>query len=606
MNMKKNFLTMLLALALCSSTFAQWKPAGDKIKTSWGEQLDPKNVLPEYPRPIMERSDWKNLNGLWKYAITKKGDPTPAAYQGDILVPFAVESSLSGVGKMINEKEELWYQRTFDVPSAWRGKQILLHFGAVDWKAEVWVNDVKVGEHTGGFTPFYFDITSVLNKGNNDLVVKVWDPSDRGEQPRGKQIANPHGIWYTPVTGIWQTVWLEPVATQYITNLKTTPDIDNNSVKVEVAANTTSADKVEVKVFDGKNLVAKGAALNGVPVELAMPANAKLWSPDSPFLYNMEVTLYKDGKAIDQVKSYTAMRKYSIRKGQNGITRLQLNNKDYFQFGPLDQGWWPDGLYTAPTDEALVYDLKKTKDFGYNMVRKHVKVEPARWYTHCDQLGLIVWQDMPNGGPSPQWQARNYFNGTEVIRSAAFEANYRKEWKEIIDCLYSYPSIAVWVPFNEAWGQFKTPEIVAWTKEYDPSRLVNPASGGNHYTCGDILDLHHYPGPNMFLYDPRRATVLGEYGGIGLVVEGNTWVNDKKNWGYVKFNTSDEVTNEYIKYGKHLLELIRKGFSAAVYTQTTDVEGEINGLMTYDRKVIKMNEAKVREINQQICNSLNK
>ena len=606
MNMKKNFLTMLLALALCSSTFAQWKPAGDKIKTSWGEQLDPKNVLPEYPRPIMERNDWKNLNGLWKYAITPKGTPAPAAYQGDILVPFAVESSLSGVGKMINEKEELWYQRTFDVPSAWRGKQILLHFGAVDWKAEVWVNDVKVGEHTGGFTPFYFDITSVLNKGNNDLVVKVWDPSDRGEQPRGKQIANPHGIWYTPVTGIWQTVWLEPVATQYITNLKTTPDIDNNSVKVEVAANTTSADKVEVKVFDGKNLVAKGAALNGVPVELAMPANTKLWSPDSPFLYNMEVTLYKDGKAIDQVKSYTAMRKYSIRKGQNGITRLQLNNKDYFQFGPLDQGWWPDGLYTAPTDEALVYDLKKTKDFGYNMVRKHVKVEPARWYTHCDQLGLIVWQDMPNGGPSPQWQARNYFNGREVIRSAASEANYRKEWKEIIDCLYSYPSIAVWVPFNEAWGQFKTPEIVAWTKEYDPSRLVNPASGGNHYTCGDILDLHHYPGPNMFLYDPRRATVLGEYGGIGLVVEGNTWVNDKKNWGYVKFNTSDEVTNEYIKYGKHLLELIQKGFSAAVYTQTTDVEGEINGLMTYDRNVIKMKEAKVREINQQICNSLNK
>ena len=604
--MKKNFLTILFVLALCSSTFAQWKPAGDKIKTSWGEQLDPKNVLPEYPRPIMERNDWKNLNGLWKYAITPKGTPAPAAYQSDILVPFAVESSLSGVGKMINEKEELWYQRTFDVPSAWRGKQILLHFGAVDWKAEVWVNDVKVGEHTGGFTPFYFDITSVLNKGNNDLVVKVWDPSDRGEQPRGKQIANPHGIWYTPVTGIWQTVWLEPVATQYITNLKTTPDIDNNSVKVEVAANTTSADKVEVKVFDGKNLVAKGPALNGVPVELAMPANAKLWSPDSPFLYNMEVTLYKDGKAIDQVKSYTAMRKYSIRKGQNGITRLQLNNKDYFQFGPLDQGWWPDGLYTAPTDEALVYDLKKTKDFGYNMVRKHVKVEPARWYTHCDQLGLIVWQDMPNGGPSPQWQARNYFNGTEVIRSAASEANYRKEWKEIIDCLYSYPSIAVWVPFNEAWGQFKTPEIVAWTKEYDPSRLVNPASGGNHYTCGDILDLHHYPGPNMFLYDPRRATVLGEYGGIGLVVEGNTWVNDKKNWGYVKFNTSDEVTNEYIKYGKHLLELIQKGFSAAVYTQTTDVEGEINGLMTYDRKVIKMNEAKVREINQQICNSLNK
>lgn len=606
MNMKKNFLTMLLALALCSSTFAQWKPAGDKIKTSWGEQLDPKNVLPEYPRPIMERNDWKNLNGLWKYAITPKGTPAPAAYQGDILVPFAVESSLSGVGKMINEKEELWYQRTFDVPSAWRGKQILLHFGAVDWKAEVWVNDVKVGEHTGGFTPFYFDITSVLNKGNNDLVVKVWDPSDRGEQPRGKQIANPHGIWYTPVTGIWQTVWLEPVATQYITNLKTTPDIDNNSVKVEVAANTTSADKVEVKVFDGKNLVAKGAALNGVPVELAMPANAKLWSPDSPFLYNMEVTLYKDGKAIDQVKSYTAMRKYSIRKGQNGITRLQLNNKDYFQFGPLDQGWWPDGLYTAPTDEALVYDLKKIKDFGYNMVRKHVKVEPARWYTYCDQLGLIVWQDMPNGGRGPaEWQMHKYYDGADAIRSAKSEANYRKEWKEIIDYLYSYPSIGVWVPFNEAWGQFKTPEIAAWTKEYDPSRLVNPASGGNHYTCGDILDLHNYPGPNLYLYDPTRATVLGEYGGIGMALKGHLWLADK-NWGYVKFNTPEEVTNEYIKYADHLLELIEKGFSAAVYTQITDVEEEVNGLVTYDRKVIKVDEPKIKAINQKICNSLNK
>lgn len=607
MNMKKKILAMLFALALCSPTFAQWKPAGNKIKTTWGEQLDPNNVLPEYPRPIMERNDWKNLNGLWNYAITTKGAPAPNAYQGEILVPFAIESSLSGVGKTLNEKQELWYQRTFDVPSTWRNKEVLLHFGGVDWKAEVWVNDVKVGEHTGGFTPFYFDITSVLNKkGSNQLTVKVWDPTDRGEQPRGKQINNPHGIWYTPVSGIWQTVWLEPVAAQYIANLKTTPDIDKNTVKVEVASNATSSDKVEVKIFDGKNLVAKGAALNGVPVELSMPEGAKLWSPESPFLYNMEVTLYKDGKPVDQVKSYTALRKYSFRRGQNGITRMQLNNKDYFQFGPLDQGWWPDGLYTAPTDEALLYDLKKTKDFGYNMVRKHVKVEPARWYTHCDQLGLIVWQDMPNGGPSPQWQARNYFNGTEVKRSAASEAIYRKEWKEIIDYLYSYPSIAVWVPFNEAWGQFKTPEITAWTKEYDPTRLVNPASGGNHYTCGDILDLHHYPGPNMFLYDPRRVTVLGEYGGIGLVLEGHTWIKDKRNWGYVKFNTPEEVTKEYTKYANHLLELIQRGFSAAVYTQTTDVEGEINGLITYDRKVIKVDEAKIRAINQKVCNSLNK
>ena len=604
--MKKNFLAVLFALALCSPTFAQWKPAGDKIKTPWGEQLNPKNVLPEYPRPIMERHEWKNLNGSWNYAITKKGEAAPGNYQGEILVPFAVESSLSGVGKRINEHQELWYQRTFDVPSSWKGKQILLHFGAVDWKADVWVNDVKVGEHTGGFTPFYFDITSALNKGNNQLVVKVWDPADRGEQPRGKQVERPEGIWYTPVTGIWQTVWLEPVAAQHIAHLKTTPDIDKKTVKVEVTTNVCSPDKVEVKVFDGKNLVAKGAALNGVPVELTMPEDVKLWSPESPSLYDMEVTLYKDGKAIDQVKSYTALRKFSTHKDKNGITRLQLNNKDYFQFGPLDQGWWPDGLYTAPTDEALVYDLKKIKDFGYNMVRKHVKVEPARWYTYCDQLGLIVWQDMPNGGRGPaEWQMHKYYDGADAIRSAKSEANYRKEWKEIIDYLYSYPSIGVWVPFNEAWGQFKTPEIAAWTKEYDPSRLVNPASGGNHYTCGDILDLHNYPGPNLYLYDPTRATVLGEYGGIGMALKGHLWLADK-NWGYVKFNTPEEVTNKYIKYADHLLELIEKGFSAAVYTQITDVEEEVNGLVTYDRKVIKVDEPKIKAINQKICNSLNK
>ena len=606
--MRRIIIFSFLFILFVIESSAQWKPVGDKIKTDWASQLNFANVLPEYPRPIMKRNDWKNLNGLWNYAIINKGEHLPTKFEGQILVPFAIESSLSGVGKKINEKQELVYQRSFKVPSVWKGKQVLLHFGAVDWKTDVWVNGVKVGSHTGGFTPFSFDITAALSaEGNNLLLVKVWDPTDKGSQPRGKQVSNPKGIWYTPVSGIWQTVWMEPVAGKHIENLRITPDVDRNRLIVKAELNLECpSDIVEVNVYDGSQLVATGKSINAEGVEVFMPRNVRLWTPDSPFLYTLKVVLKSGGRVVDKVDSYAAMRKYSTRRDADGIVRLELNNEPLFQFGLLDQGWWPDGLYTAPTDEALVYDLKKTKDFGYNMVRKHVKVEPARWYTHCDQLGLIVWQDMPNGGPSPQWQARNYFNGTEVIRSAASEANYCKEWKEIIDCLYSYPSIAVWVPFNEAWGQFKTPEIVAWTKEYDPSRLVNPASGGNHYTCGDILDLHHYPGPNMFLYDPRRATVLGEYGGIGLVVEGNTWVNDKKNWGYVKFNTSDEVTNEYIKYGKHLLELIQKGFSAAVYTQTTDVEGEINGLMTYDRKVIKMNEAKVREINQQICNSLNK
>ena len=317
----------------------------------------------------------------------------------------------------------------------------------------------------------------------------------------------------------------------------------------------------------------------------------------------MEVKIYRNGEVVDRVRSYAAYRKYSVRRDEQGIARLQLNNRDCFQFGPLDQGWWPDGLYTAPTDEALLYDLQKTKDFGFNMVRKHIKVEPARWYAHCDRLGLIVWQDMPSGGPSPEWQMTKYFHGREVERSEVSAANYRKEWKEIIDALYSYPCIGMWIPFNEAWGQFDTKEIAAWTKAYDPSRLVNPASGGNHYLCGDVLDLHHYPGPRLYLYDPLRPTVLGEYGGIGFAMPGHLWFPDR-NWGYVQFNTSEEVTAQYEAYAEQLLQLISRGFSAAVYTQTTDVEGEVNGLITYDRKVVKIDEPRVREANRRICNSL--
>ena len=317
----------------------------------------------------------------------------------------------------------------------------------------------------------------------------------------------------------------------------------------------------------------------------------------------MEISLFAANKLVDKVKSYAAMRKYSTKRDRNGIVRLQLNNKDLFQFGPLDQGWWPDGLYTAPSDEALIYDIQKTKDFGYNMIRKHIKVEPARWYTHCDRLGIIVWQDMPSGDKNPEWQNRKYFEGTEVKRSVESEAMFRKEWKEIIDCLYSYPCIGTWVPFNEAWGQFKTSEIAEWTKQYDPSRLVNPASGGNHYACGDMLDLHNYPGPEMYLYDAQRATVLGEYGGIGLVLKEHIW-EPNRNWGYIQFNTSKEATDEYLKYADMLKEMIFRGFSAAVYTQTTDVEVEVNGLMTYDRKVIKLEEQRLKKVNIEICNVL--
>lgn len=602
----KSKILLLLSLAISASTLsAEWKPAGDKIKTKWAESLDPQNVLPEYPRPIMERNEWSNLNGLWEYAIRPVGEAEPNKFDGDILVPFAVESSLSGVQKTLGEKNELWYKRSVTIPSEWKDKNVILHFGAVDWKAEVFLNDIKIGEHTGGYTPFSFDITPYLKSGEQKLVVKVWDSTDQGYQPRGKQVKRPEGIWYTPVSGIWQTVWIEPVNKKHINSVVTKADIDKNILDVNVCTqNTCVSDVIEVILKDEGKVVSSAKFVPGQNVSLSVP-NAKLWSPDSPFLYDLEVKLYEKGTLQDTVKSYAAMRKVSTRKDGNGYVRLQLNNKDIFHFGPLDQGWWPDGLYTAPTDEALKYDIIKTKDLGYNMIRKHVKTEPMRWYTHCDKIGILVWQDMPNGDRSPHWEMHRYFDGKENVRSFESENNFRKEWKEIMDYIMPYPSVVVWVPFNEAWGQFKTVEIVEWTKNYDPSRSVNPASGGNHYKTGDILDYHKYPDPKLMMMDTERATVLGEYGGIGLPMKDHLWQKDR-NWGYVQFKNEKEVTDEYVKYADALLKIIDQGIAGAVYTQTTDVEGEVNGLMTYDRKVIKVEEARMKEINTKVCNSLNK
>lgn len=600
----KTFLLLIILLFSSVSSFAQWKPAGDKIKTVWAEKIDPNNVLPEYPRPIMERDKWQNLNGLWDYAILPMGQQEPQTFDGKILVPFAVESSLSGVQKELGKEKELWYRRTFTIPSDWKSKNVILHFGAVDWKAEVYLNNIKIGSHTGGYTPFCFDVTPFLTSGNQKLVVKVWDPTSDSSIPRGKQVTNPNGIWYTPVSGIWQTVWLEPVNNKHIVGITPIANIDNNNLKVKVCTkNTESSDIVEVKLKDNNKVIASAKGVVGQTLDIAIP-NAKLCSPESPFLYDLDVTLIERGKSVDKVSSYAAMRKVSKKRDANGIIRMQLNNKDIFHFGPLDQGWWPDGLYTAPTDEALKYDIVKTKDFGYNMIRKHVKVEPARWYTHCDRLGILVWQDMPNGDQGPHWDMHHYFDGKEVTRSIESEQNFRKEWKEIMDYLMPYPSIAIWVPFNEAWGQFKTQEITEWTQYYDPSRLVNPASGGNHYLkVGDILDFHKYPSPEMMMYDNERITVIGEYGGIGMPLTDHLWQPDK-NWGYVQFKSAKEVTDEYVKYGRQLLNLVKSGISGGVYTQTTDVEGEVNGLITYDRKVIKVEEDRIRKINQEIINSL--
>ncbi len=601
--MKYNAL-MIIAMLVSSAAFAQYAPAGDRIMTDWASQVSPDNALPEYPRPMMVRSDWQNLNGLWQYAITLKGEKAPKNYDGDILVPYCIESALSGVQKEVGGDNVLWYSKSFSVPSKWKNGRVLLHFGAVDWMTDVWINGVKVGSHTGGYAPFTFDITQALQSKGNEIVMRVWDPTDASYIPRGKQVRKPSGIWYTSVTGIWQTVWLESVPEDYIQNVVSTPDLEKATVKVDVDfTNPTNNDLYQVDVLYEGKVVASGKSINGQPVEVNMPEDFLLWTPDHPFLYDLNVKVLRKGKQIDAVQSYFAMRSFGTQRDANGIVRLALNGKPIFQYGPLDQGWWPDGLYTAPTDEALAYDIQKTKDFGFNMIRKHVKVEPARWYYHCDRLGMIVWQDMPSGDRGPGWHTTEYFQGPESMRSLESEENYKKEWTEIITSLKSQPCIGVWVPFNESWGQFKTMEIVEMTKKLDPTRLVNPASGGNFYLTGDILDLHHYPDPKMVLYDPTRATVLGEYGGIGRKVDGHTWVKDQ-GWGYVEFDTEEKVTGTYVEYANKLYNMISQGFSAAVYTQTTDVEVELNGLMTYDRKVIKLDEKRLHDINNKISHAL--
>lgn len=602
--MRKTIPAIIAICAFACAGFSQWKPAGDKIKTEWADKVDPQNVLPEYPRPIMERPQWLNLNGLWDYAITKKDAPLPKTFDGKILVPFAIESSLSGVGKTIKADQSLWYERKFQIPEDWKGKNVLLNFGAVDWKAEVFVNGNKIGEHTGGYTPFSFNITKNLKDGENSLAVRVWDSTGNG-LPRGKQLDKPRGIFYTSVSGIWQTVWLEPVSASHISGLKITPDLDSSSFDIKVDSDDKSA-TATIKVLDNGKVVAQTTAAANKTANIPVK-NPKLWWPKSPFLYDLEITLSnKGGERVDSVKSYAAMRKFSIAKhGRFGGVDFTLNNKKFFTFGPLDQGWWPDGLYTAPTDEALKFDIQRTKDLGFNSIRKHVKVEPARWYTHCDRLGMVVWQDMPSMfGEGDGWQPRGFFQGEERTVSKKFEETYRKEWKEIMESLHSYPCIAIWVPFNEAWGQFKTKEITEWTKSMDPSRLVNSASGGNYFDCGDIVDSHDYGNPIMYMFNNQKVNVVGEYGGIGCAVDGHLWVKDK-NWGYGKMRSQEEVTKRFVELTNRFIDMTKYGCFGAIYTQTTDVEIEVNGLFTYDRKVLKVDEEKVREVNQKLSNIFN-
>lgn len=594
---------MLAAALLLCATDAQtglWKISGEKIKTPWAEKVNPLNPLPEYPRPQMVRNDWKNLNGLWDYAVTGLNEARPAAFQGKILVPFAIESALSGVGKTVGPDKALWYQTKFIVPATFKKKNVILHFGAVDWSSEVFVNGVKAGSHKGGYDPFWFDITSFLKgSGQQVLELKVIDPVDKGPQPRGKQVLSPGGIWYTSVTGIWQTVWIEAVPKSYVESIKITPDIDNQNLTVDARiTGQLQGDMIHVTAREGERIISEKESAPGSIIILPV-TNPRLWSPGDPFLYDLKISIIRNGKPVDEVKSYFAMRKISLAPDENGVLRMMLNNKFYFQYGPLDQGWWPDGLYTAPTDEALLFDIVKTKEMGFNAIRKHVKKEPDRWYYHCDKTGMLVWQDMPSGDlGGHRWNDRpGMEGGNDKVRSGESEAIYRTEWNAIIEALYNHPCIVVWVPFNEAWGQFKTPEITAWTMQKDPTRLVNSASGGNFHQVGHILDMHNYPGPVMprpEIFGSKQAIVLGEFGGLGLPLEGHTWL-DKNNWGYRSFRDADTLFMTYDSYLNQIVPFIERGMSAAIYTQTTDVEIECNGLMTYDRKVIKVPEKKLKE-----------
>jgi hypothetical protein len=560
------------------------------MKTRWAKDVSNTLPHPEYPRPQLVRENWVNLNGWWNYGIGPADGGGPDMWPGKILVPFPIESQLSGVQLRITPQQKLWYGRQFPKPALKAGERLLLHFGAVDWHTIVYINGKRVGEHKGGYDPFSFDITDALTSdAQQTITLSVWDPTNEQRQPNGKQRLKPGGIFYTPVTGIWQTVWLEPVSQSHIQSLKITPDIDASSVRIDVQAQSPDSDAqaIVTVLADGKVVTEKTIGIfhgKGNAV-LSLPA-ARLWSPENPFLYDLKVA-FKTTRGNDEVTSYFGMRKSSLVKDQWGMTRMALNNKPYFQIGPLDQGWWPDGLYTAPTDEALRYDIEMTKKLGMNLARKHVKVEPARWYYWADKLGLLVWQDMP----STTGIVRVH-DAEDLLFKPDEAAQFKAELKAMLDALINAPSIIVWVPFNEGWGQHKTNEILKWVKQYDPTRLVDGPSGWLDRGYGDLYDIHRYPGVSMFPPQENRATVLGEFGGLGLIVKDHLWIADR-NWGYQQFDSQDKLQARYGELMRELKPAIQAGLSAAIYTQTTDVEIEVNGLMTYDRDIVKFDAAQL-------------
>lgn len=578
------------------------------IHTRWRDKVDSNNVLPEYPRPqLVRENNWLNLNGIFDYVITKMGSKWPDKFTGKILVPFCIESELSGVGKPLMPGELLWYRKKFTLPEKFEGKRILLHFGAVDWKAKVYMNGSLVGGHTGGYCPFTIDITNNLSDGENELIVSVYDPTDEGWQQRGKQVLNPHGFWYTATSGIWQTVWVEAVNENYISNLKLTPNIDK--CRVNVMADIVGEGELSAKITDGGKTVFEGEinASQFIPIE-----NPVYWSPENPHLYDIELTLADADGNKDVIKSYFGMRKFSVGEDENGVPRLMLNNKPYFQKGLLDQGYWCESLLTPPTEEAMIYDIKKMKEMGFNMLRKHIKVEPARWYYLCDKMGMIVWQDMISGGQYigtvtagilPLLKIKldddNYKRFKRSNPQA--RADFKRELFEMIDSLYNFTSIGCWVVFNEGWGQFDAADIYARVKAYDSTRVIDHASGWYDQGCGDLNSIHKYVLKVKCPKLDKRPFVLSEFGGYSRICQGHTF-NEKKSFGYKMYKTEQSLTAAYKKLMENeIMPLIGKGLSATVYTQVSDVELEVNGIMTYDRELVKLDEKTVKEINDRLC-----
>jgi hypothetical protein len=539
----------------------------------------------------MRRDEWRSLNGLWDYAVVSH-DAIPTGYDGKILVPFPIESALSGVGDTVGASRTLWYRRRFAVPDAWSGKRVLLHFEAVDWETQVWLNDRKVGNHRGGYDPFTFDITGFLIPvGPQELTVAVWDPTDAGTQARGKQVRDPGGIFYTSVTGIWQTAWLEPVPQTAIADLVVSSDVASGSVTVAVRGDgVEGGDQVRLEVLEGGQAIASASGAVDAPVDVRV-AQPRLWYPDDPFLYDLRIELLRDGAVVDQVESYFGMRSISVGRDVDGLTRLLLNDRFVFQSGPLDQGYWPEGLYAAPTEEAMVYDLQMIQAMGFNMLRKHVKVEPRTFYSWCDRLGILVWQDMPNANIPLESR------GSDVPTDSAATAQFELELRRLIETHRNHPSIIMWVPFNEGWGQYDTERIVDLVRAVDPTRPVNQASGWIDRGFGNVVDRHSYPAPNPPQPESWRAAVLGEFGGLGFNVADHMWTSE--GWGYDLFPDRESLTREFESFFERIHEAVdERGLSAAVYTQTTDIETENNGLLTYDRAVAKIDPAAVALANR--------